>query len=204
MLCSILTGCFISDGDCRFRDKANVHQWPRAVDNWIRSEYSDLHGFNGCRENMNRTRRSFLRNSTPLGAGATVSAHIATAFADKAAASRTPHKYPKLILSATGRKGDFDQRSIDDPIVFYANGAFQMLYIGWGRRPLPDRARNLARGRSLSLLLRGKRQVPERGPRNRRGPFGALVVDVNSRFINGFPATIAGNFGRNRLRKSES
>ena len=28
------------------------------------------------------------------------------------------------MLSATGRKGDFDQRSIDDPIVFNANGAF--------------------------------------------------------------------------------
>jgi predicted GH43/DUF377 family glycosyl hydrolase len=82
-------------------------------------------------ENMNRTRRSFLRNSTILGAGASVAAHIATAFADEAAAFRTPYKYPKLILSATGRKGDFDQRSIDDPIVFYANGAFQMLYIGW-------------------------------------------------------------------------
>jgi hypothetical protein len=80
---------------------------------------------------MNRTRRSFLRNSTILGAGATVAAYIATAFADKAAAFRTPYKYPKLILSATGRKGDFDQRSIDDPIVFYAHGAFQMLYIGW-------------------------------------------------------------------------
>ena len=80
---------------------------------------------------MSRTRRSFLRNSTLIGAGATVAPHIATAFADQAAPFRTSYKYPKLILSATGRKGDFDQRSIDDPIVFYANGAFQMLYIGW-------------------------------------------------------------------------
>ena len=56
---------------------------------------------------MNRTRRSFLRNSTIVGVGATLAPHIATAFADVAAPFRTPYKYPKLILSATGRKGDF-------------------------------------------------------------------------------------------------
>ena len=53
------------------------------------------------------------------------------AVVDQEAPYGTPYKYPELILSATGRKGDFDQRSIDDPIVFHANGAFQMLYIGW-------------------------------------------------------------------------
>jgi hypothetical protein len=80
---------------------------------------------------LKRTRRTFLRNSAILGAGVSLAPRFATAFADQAAPYRTPYKYPKLILSATGREGDFDQRSIDDPIVFHANGAFQMLYIGW-------------------------------------------------------------------------
>lgn len=78
------------------------------------------------------TRRRFLRNAATLAAAAP---HIRMASAlssrDDIEPYRTPYKYPKLILSATGRKGDFDQRSVDDPIVFYAEGAFHMLYIGW-------------------------------------------------------------------------
>jgi predicted GH43/DUF377 family glycosyl hydrolase len=80
---------------------------------------------------MKSTRRRFLRNSAIIGAAASTARHLAMAAADESAPFRTPYKYPKLVLSATGRKGDFDQRSIDDPIVFYANGSFQMLYIGW-------------------------------------------------------------------------
>src|SRR5580692_1441892 len=80
---------------------------------------------------MNSTRRRFLRNSAIIGAAASTARHLAMAAEDEAAPFRTPYKFPKLVLSATNRKGDFDQRSIDDPIVFYANGAFQMLYIGW-------------------------------------------------------------------------
>lgn len=57
---------------------------------------------------MNTTRRSFLRNSTIIGTGASIVPHMAIAFADQAAPFRTPYKYPKLILSATGRKGDYD------------------------------------------------------------------------------------------------
>jgi predicted GH43/DUF377 family glycosyl hydrolase len=78
---------------------------------------------------MNNTRRRFLRNTAILGGA--VATHLAMAAPDPVATFRTPYKYPKLILSPTHRKGDFDERSIDDPIVFYANGAFQMLYIGW-------------------------------------------------------------------------
>jgi predicted GH43/DUF377 family glycosyl hydrolase len=80
---------------------------------------------------MNSTRRRFLRNAAIVGGGASVAPHLAMATPDAVAPFRTPYKYPKLVLSPTGRKGDFDERSIDDPIVFYANGAFQMLYIGW-------------------------------------------------------------------------
>jgi predicted GH43/DUF377 family glycosyl hydrolase len=78
------------------------------------------------------TRRRFLRNAATLAAAAP---HIRMASAlgstDDIAPYRTPYKYSKLILSATGRKGNFDERSVDDPIVFYAEGAFHMLYIGW-------------------------------------------------------------------------
>ena len=43
----------------------------------------------------------------------------------------TPYKYPQLLLRGTGKQGDFDQRSVDDPIVFRAHGRFYMLYIGF-------------------------------------------------------------------------
>ena len=42
-----------------------------------------------------------------------------------------PCKYPQLILKATSSKADFDGISVDDPIVFRANGRFHMLYIGF-------------------------------------------------------------------------
>src|SRR6202042_2874949 len=80
---------------------------------------------------MNNTRRRFVRNAALLSAASSMAPPFGLALVDAAAPYRTPYKYPQLVLSATGRKGDFDQRSIDDPIVFYANGAFQMLYIGW-------------------------------------------------------------------------
>jgi predicted GH43/DUF377 family glycosyl hydrolase len=80
---------------------------------------------------MNSTRRRFLRNATLLSTATSIAPQFGLAAVDEIAPYRTPYKYPQLVLSATGRKGDFDQRSIDDPIVFYANGAFHMLYIGW-------------------------------------------------------------------------
>lgn len=95
-------------------------------------------------ERVHINRRRFLFNSAMACGAFGIAPHLAIANADQAAPFRTPYKYPKLVLSPTGRKGDFDQRSIDDPIVFHANGAFQMLYIGWdgvgyqtGLEPLP-------------------------------------------------------------------
>ena len=55
----------------------------------------------------------------------------ATAPESETAVYRTPYKLGKLVLAATGVKGDFDERTVDDPIVFFANGRFHMLYIGW-------------------------------------------------------------------------
>ncbi len=79
----------------------------------------------------NQTRRQFIRNASVTAATATAAPALAFAAPDKIAPFRTPYKYPKLILSPTGTKGDFDERSVDDPIVLFANGVFNMLYIGW-------------------------------------------------------------------------
>lgn len=80
---------------------------------------------------MKNTRRQFLRNSALTGATAAISPHLAFAAQDEITPFRTPYKYPELILKGTGRKGDFDERSVDDPIVFRADGTFYMLYIGF-------------------------------------------------------------------------
>jgi predicted GH43/DUF377 family glycosyl hydrolase len=57
---------------------------------------------------------------------------LAESLTDKQIAPfRTPHKYGQLVLSATGKPGDFDSNSVDDPFVFYHQGAFHMLYIGY-------------------------------------------------------------------------
>ena len=81
------------------------------------------------------TRRKFLANAGTMLAGAGMlrgAAMRAESFSGgQIAPYRTPFKYGKLILAATGKKGDFDERSVDDPIVFHANGRFQMLYIGF-------------------------------------------------------------------------
>ena len=74
-------------------------------------------------------RRSVLRATSALIAGSSL--RSLSAAADPIAPYRTPYKYPKLVLKATSSKGDFDEQSIDDPIVFRANGEFNMLYIGF-------------------------------------------------------------------------
>lgn len=50
---------------------------------------------------------------------------------DSIAPYETRYKYPQLLLRGTGKIGDFDRLSVDDPIVFRANGRFYMLYIGF-------------------------------------------------------------------------
>jgi hypothetical protein len=76
------------------------------------------------------TRRRFLCNSLQAAAVA-ASRPFAFAASDPIAPYRTPYKYPELVLKATGTKGAFDERSVDDPIVFRASGRFHMLYIGY-------------------------------------------------------------------------
>jgi predicted GH43/DUF377 family glycosyl hydrolase len=57
---------------------------------------------------------------------------LAEGFSEKQIAPfRTPYKYGTLVLSASGEPGAFDCKFVDDPFVFYHDGKFQMLYIGF-------------------------------------------------------------------------
>jgi hypothetical protein len=76
------------------------------------------------------TRRGFIESSLATSAVFFGASRLHAA-ADLIAAYRTPYKYPELVLQATGNKQNFDGRSVDDPIVFRANGRFHMLYIGY-------------------------------------------------------------------------
>lgn len=76
------------------------------------------------------TRRRFIESS--LASAALVSSsRLLRAVEDPIALYRTPYKYPELILKATGNKQEFDGLTVDDPIVFRADGRFYMLYIGY-------------------------------------------------------------------------
>lgn len=44
---------------------------------------------------------------------------------------RTPYKYPKLILGGSGVPGSFDEKAVDCPFVFSANGKFYLTYVGF-------------------------------------------------------------------------
>ena len=70
-----------------------------------------------------------MRASTALMAGTLVRCILAAP--DPIAPYRTPFRYSELVLRGTGAKRDFDGQSVDDPIVFRANGEFNMLYIGF-------------------------------------------------------------------------
>lgn len=76
------------------------------------------------------SRRRFIESSLATAALASTS-RVLLAAEDPIAEYRTPYKYPELILKATGNKQNFDGLSVDDPIVFRANGRFYMLYIGY-------------------------------------------------------------------------
>jgi predicted GH43/DUF377 family glycosyl hydrolase len=74
------------------------------------------------------SRRKLLQQALALSA---IAAAQPSLFSLPPASYATPYKYPKLLLQGTGKKGDFDQRAVDDPIVFRAHGRFYMLYIGF-------------------------------------------------------------------------
>ena len=71
------------------------------------------------RTSVTRTRRDFIQ--TAAFALATAALPIA-AQADETAPYRTRYKYPRLLLQGAGNKADFDALSVDDPIIFRADG----------------------------------------------------------------------------------
>jgi predicted GH43/DUF377 family glycosyl hydrolase len=78
---------------------------------------------------MEISRRALIGNAALFSAGtATRKLFQGT---DPVAPYRTPYKYPTLLLGPTNARGDFDEKSVDDPIVFRANNTFNMLYIGF-------------------------------------------------------------------------
>ena len=77
------------------------------------------------------TRRRFVSTSLATSACALAASRLHTAASDRIAPYRTPYKYPELVFKATGNKSDFNGISVDDPIVFRANGRFRMLHIGF-------------------------------------------------------------------------
>lgn len=85
--------------------------------------------------NARMTRRGFARRlgisiaGLPLLRGAPMAAEE---FSDREIAPfRTPYKYGKLVLAASDDPNAFDCKAVDDPFVFYHDGALQMLYIGF-------------------------------------------------------------------------
>ena len=121
---------------------------------------------------MKPTRRNFLRSAVATSCTLATSRHI-LAQSDPIAPYRTPHKYPKLLLSGTGRTGDFDSTSVDDPIVFRAHDRFYMLYIGFD-------GTGYQTGLAESIDLLHWRRVALVGPRNPQSQWTKYNLAINS------------------------
>lgn len=75
---------------------------------------------------------SHLTRRGLIGAGIGLSgAALARPAPGAAAPYRTPFKYGKLVLAASGTPGSFDAKSVDCPFVFSANGRFYLSYVGF-------------------------------------------------------------------------
>lgn len=80
------------------------------------------------------TRRRFSRQAATLaGSSLLLGGRLfADDFSqDQIAPFRTPYKYPKLVLGPSPDAQAFDSKGVDDPFVFFHDGAFQMIYIGF-------------------------------------------------------------------------
>lgn len=81
------------------------------------------------------TRRRFSQSAAlALGSASLMNPRglVADAIAkDLIAPFRTPYKYGKLVLAASTDAQAFDSKAVDDPFVFFHDGAFRMLYIGF-------------------------------------------------------------------------
>lgn len=70
------------------------------------------------------TRRALLHTMC-----ATPFAH--NALASETEAFETPYKYGKLVVSGSGKQGQFDSKFADCPFVFSHDNRFYMAYIGF-------------------------------------------------------------------------
>jgi hypothetical protein len=72
------------------------------------------------------------------------------------AAFATPYKLNRLVLEGTHRAGDFDEKSVDCPFVFSANGRFYMTYVGFdgtGYQTGLAQSHDLVTWRRVKLIL---------------------------------------------------
>lgn len=76
-------------------------------------------------------RRHFLGATTVIAGLASSRATRAAVKDDPIAAYRTPYKYPRLILAGSGVPGSFDEKAVDCPFVFSANGRFYLTHVGF-------------------------------------------------------------------------
>ena len=85
---------------------------------------------------------------------------------------QTPHKYPRLVLAPSYRKGEFDSHAIDCPFVFRHDGRFHMTFIGWdgiGYRTGLATSDDLIHWRKEGLIL-------DRGPAGSITEFNAALT----------------------------
>ncbi len=74
---------------------------------------------------------SLSRRSVLVGCAASGVAGAWGAPADSLSIFRTPYKYGRLVLGPSHIAGSFDERSVDCPFVFSAEGRFFMTYVGF-------------------------------------------------------------------------
>lgn len=81
-------------------------------------------------------RRHILGSGAALSGAALAPGVSALAAGRRASVAdfRTPYKHPKLVLAGSGVPGSFDEKAVDCPFVFSANGRFYLSYVGFDGR----------------------------------------------------------------------
>ena len=85
---------------------------------------------------------------------------------------RTPYKIPRLVVSPSFKKGEFDSYFVDGPFVFEHGGRFFMMYIGWdqtGYRTGIASSSDLLRWERVGLLI-------DRGPKGSVTQFNVAMT----------------------------
>ncbi len=109
-------------------------------------------------------RRTFLSRA---GAAAAASVTRAPLFADAAPAAPqallTPYKLNRLVLAGTGTAGDFDEKFVDGPFVFWHEDEFRLSYIGFdgvGYQTGMARSHDLVNWTRMGCILHRQPQSP--------------------------------------------